>query len=229
VDLKFMRITRLQPCALAATLACSGLIASGELWSRGPSFVQSARSEATSVNSQLAAAGRLGDEVEGNPHATVTIIEYASMTCPHCASFAVNDYPVLRSRYIDTGKVRYILRPFPLDPLSAAALMLARCAGHDKYYAMVDTLFRSQKRWLVPKPLPALLEIAKQAGFTQTSFDACLSNQKLLDGIDWVREHAADKFGVDSTPTFFINSTMHRGDMTLSELEASSSPISTAD
>jgi protein-disulfide isomerase len=116
--------------------------------------------------------------------------------------------------------VRYILRPFPLEPLSAAGFTLARCSGNGKYYAMVDTLFRSQKDWVVAKPLPPLLEIARQAGFTQQSFDACLSNQKLLDGIDWVREHAASKLGVDSTPTFFINGVMHRGDMTVEELES---------
>ena len=79
---------------------------------------------------------------------------------------------------------------------------------------------RNQKDWVVAKPLPALLQIARQAGFTQHSFDTCLSNQKLLDGIDWVREHAASKLGVDSTPTFFINGVMHRGDMAVEELES---------
>jgi protein-disulfide isomerase len=212
-----MRIARGQFLAAAVTLA-GVVLAARAWWVSGHGLVQPARSETTSVESQLAATGPLSDEVEGNPHAPVTIVEYASMTCPHCASFDIHDYPVLKSRYIDTGEVRYILRPFPLEPLSAAGFMLARCSGNGRYYAMVDTLFRSQKDWVVAKPLPPLLEIARQAGFSQKSFDACLSNQKLV--IDWVREHAASKLGVDSTPTFFINGVMHRGDMTLAELES---------
>lgn len=215
-----MPAARRQLSAAAVALAGVALLAAGAWWVGGHGLVQPARSEATSVESQLAAPGPLSDEIEGSPHAPVTIIEYASMTCPHCASFDIHDYPVLKSRYIDTGKVRYILRPFPLDPLSAAGFMLARCSGDGKYYTMIDTLFRSQKDWVVAKPLPALLEIARQAGFTRKSFDDCLSNQKLLDGIDWVRQHAAGKLGVDSTPTFFINGVMHRGDLTVEELES---------
>ena len=150
----------------------------------------------------------LPDMVMGNDKAPVTIIEYASMTCPHCAHFQETTFPELKKRYIDTGKVRYIFREFPLDTPGGAAFMLARCAGENdqgKYFAMVDTLFRQQRQWAVEKPMPPLLAIAKQAGFTEQSFNACLANQKLLDGIESVRQRAIDKFKVQSTPTFFIN------------------------
>jgi protein-disulfide isomerase len=168
---------------------------------------------------ELMVPGPLGEEAQGKPDAPITLIEYASMTCPHCANFAINVYPVLKSRYIDTGRVRYILREFPLDSLAAAGSMLARCAGDDKYFSVVDLLFRRQNDWVVRKPLAPLLEIVKQVGFTKESLDACLSNQKILEGINQVRERAATKFGVNSTPTFFINGKIYRGEMTAKQLE----------
>ena len=136
----------------------------------------------------------LPDMIMGDDKAPVTVIEYASMTCPHCAHFQETTFPELKKRYIDTGKVRYIFREFPLDSLAAAAFMLARCAGENdksKYFAMVDTLFRQQRQWAVEKPIPPLLAIAKQAGFTEKTFDACLANQKVLDGIESMRQRAA--------------------------------------
>ncbi len=163
----------------------------------------------------------LPDMVMGNDKASVTIVEYASMTCPHCAHFQETTFPELKKRYIDTGKVRYIFREFPLDTLASAAFMLARCAGdkdQTKYFAMVDTLFRQQVQWVTAKPVPPLLAIAKQAGFTEKSFDDCLANQKLLDGIQSVRQRAIDAFKVHSTPTFFINGAMYSGAMTIEEM-----------
>jgi protein-disulfide isomerase len=163
----------------------------------------------------------LTDMTLGSEKAPVTVIEYASMTCPHCAHFDETTFPELKKKYIDTGKVRYILREFPLDPLAAAAFMLARCAGEKdtaKYYAMVDTLFRQQTTWAVAKPLDPLLAIAKQAGFTKESFDACLANQALLDNIQKVRQQAIDQFKVKSTPTFFINGTLQAGALTMDEM-----------
>jgi len=157
----------------------------------------------------------------GDPKAPNTVIEYASMTCPHCANFEKTTFPDLKKRYIDTGKVRFIFREFPLDPLASAGFMLARCAGekdHDKYFAMIETLFRQQERWVTAKPVPPLLAIAKQAGFTEESFDACLANQTLLDGIEKVRQRAIDKFKVQSTPTFFINGAMVTGALTIDQM-----------
>ena len=154
------------------------------------------------------------------------------MTCPHCAHFDEVTFPELKKRYIDTGKVRYILREFPLDTLAAAAFMLARCAGKDdpaKYFALVDTLFRQQQHWAVQKPIPPLMAIAKQAGFTEQTFNACLADQKMLDGIEKVRQRAIDSFKVHSTPTFFINGTVHEAPSASTTWPSSSTPTSRAE
>jgi len=163
----------------------------------------------------------LPDMALGSDKAPVTIIEYASMTCPHCARFQETTFPELKKRYIDTGKVRYILRDFPLDSLAGAAFVLARCAGKDdkdKYFSMVDTLFRQQRQWAVEKPIPPLMAIAKQAGFTKESFDACLTNQKAWDAMESVRQRAVNQFKVESTPTFFINGTKVNGASSIEEM-----------
>ena len=171
---------------------------------------------------ELAKPGPDGDVVLGSAKAPVTIIEYASMTCPHCAHFSATTFPELKKRYIDTGKVRFIFREFPFDKLAAAAFMLARCAkktgGDKEYMAVVETLFAKQDEWVVDKPLAPLQNIAKQFGFTDASFNACLTNQKVLDAIQTVRDRAVDKLGVDSTPTFFINGKKVVGDVPIDTL-----------
>jgi len=177
--------------------------------------------EANVSTGELMKPGALPDMAMGSDKAPVTIVEYASMTCPHCAHFQDTTFPELKKRYIDTGKVRYIFREFPLDTLASAAFMLARCAGEkdsSKYFAMVETLFKQQQQWVVAKPVPPLLAIAKQAGFTEQSFDACLANQTLLDGIQDVRQRGIDAFKVHSTPTFFINGAMYSGAMTIDDM-----------
>jgi protein-disulfide isomerase len=164
----------------------------------------------------LAHAGPGGDIMIGSDKAPVTVIEYASMTCPHCAHFEETTLPELKKRYIDTGKVRYVMREFPLDALAAAGFMLARCAGPDKYETVVETLFAKQADWtMVQKPIPPLMAIAKQFGFTEESFNTCLANQKVLDDIQAVRDHAVNKLGVNSTPTFFINGKRFVGDLSI--------------
>jgi protein-disulfide isomerase len=168
---------------------------------------------------ELLLPGPLGDQALGSPNAPVVIVEYASMTCPHCAHFHETIYPELKKKYIDTGKVRFIFREFPLDPLAAAGSMLARCAGGDKFFPLIETLFAQQKEWVVQKPLQPMFAIAKQAGFTQQSFDECLANQQMLNGIEESRTRAATKFNVTSTPTFFINGKIFRGSVTLDEFD----------
>jgi protein-disulfide isomerase len=163
----------------------------------------------------LAHAAPDGDVALGSEKAPVTVIEYASMTCPHCAHFSTTTFPELKQRYIDTGKMRFIFREFPLDPLAAAGFMLARCAGKDKFMPIVETLFAKQTDWVVKEPLPPLKSIAKQFGFTEESFDQCLANQQVLDGIQAVRDRAAEKFGVNSTPTFFVNGKKLAGDQSI--------------
>ena len=167
----------------------------------------------------LLRAGPLGDQAIGAADAPVTVIEYASMTCPHCARFSVETFPALKQRYIDTGKVRFIFREYPLDGLAAGAAMLPRCAGGDKFFPAVELLFRTQRTWMVEHPVEPLLETVKPLGFTEESFKACVADQKILDGIDWVRTRAHEKLKVVSTPTFFINGRIHVGFLSIDEME----------
>lgn len=149
----------------------------------------------------------LPDIAIGPADAKVTIVEYASMTCGHCANFATKVFPEIKKKYVDNGKIRFIMREFPLDNLAAAASMLSRCAGGDKSLPMIETLYEKQADWAFTNgnPVPKLFDIAKQAGFTQESFDKCLTDQKLLDQVTAQRTRASETFGVASTPTFFIN------------------------
>jgi protein-disulfide isomerase len=194
------------------------------LWSQPHPVVVEPPGGADVPMAELMAPGPLGEHALGSANAPVTIIEYASMTCPHCAHFHETTYPEMKKKYIDTGKVRFIFREFPLDPLAAAGSMLARCAGKDKYFALIETLFSQQKDWVVQKPLEPMLGIAKQAGFTQQSFDECLANQQMLAGIEESRTRANTKLGVNSTPTFFINGKVFRGTLTLEELDKQLAP-----
>lgn len=165
--------------------------------------------------------GPLGEKAEGDPNAPVKVIEYASMTCGHCANFHNNIYPAFKEKYVDTGQVYFIFREFPLDPLAAGAFMLARCSGETRYFKFVDALFKHQAMWTrTNDPVTALFKISQGAGFTQQTFDTCLSNQRLLDGVNWVKNRAETEFNVRSTPTFFVNGDMHRGVLSLDEFDS---------
>lgn len=170
--------------------------------------------------------GPLGDVWLGPADAKCTIIEYASMTCSHCAAFHKTTWPALKERWIDTGKVRFTLREFPLDPLATAAFMLARCDGDAKYYPITDLLFDQQATWaFVPKPLDALEQMMKQAGFSREKFEATLKDQKLYDAINAVKERGMTVFKVNSTPTFFINGQKHQGETSIDAMEKVIKPI----
>jgi protein-disulfide isomerase len=198
----------------------SGLGAAG-LIEVAPALAQNARVDVE----QLMAEGALPDVVEGQANAPVTVVEYASMTCSHCAAFATKVYPTLQSKYIDTGKAKLILREFPLDPLATAGFMLARCSG-DKREAMIELLFAQQKNWaFVDKPLDGLLNVVKQTGMTQETFERCLKDQALYDKINMVRDRGAEKFGVNATPTFFINGKRVSGEMTIEQLDKEIAPL----
>ncbi|MGC1465787.1 MAG: DsbA family protein [Pseudolabrys sp.] len=218
-----MQITRRQFCEGTATVALTAtLLGTSSLTGFVGEAQAQAKEEKTPSAADLLKPGALSEMSLGSDKAPVTIVEYASMTCPHCAHFQETTFPELKKQYIDTGKVRYILREFPLDPIAAAGFMLARCSGTDdanKYFAMVDTLFRQQSEWAVQKPLQPMLAIAKQAGLTEQTFNACLANQKLLDGIEAVRQRGIDEYGVNSTPTFFINGKKQTGDVSLADME----------
>ena len=166
----------------------------------------------------------LGEMAIGTDSAPITVIEYASMTCPHCAHFSETTFPELKKRYIDTGKVRFLFREFPLDRLAFAGFLLARCVPPDKYFPMIETLFAQQRDWVVQSPLQPMRAIAKQAGVSQEAFDACLEDRKLIEGIEKVRSQAADKFGVNSTPTFFVNGKRLGGALSIEEMEKEFAP-----
>jgi protein-disulfide isomerase len=171
---------------------------------------------------ELMAPGPLEDIVLGKPDAPITIVEYASMTCPHCAQFHTAVLPQLKTKYIDDGQVKLILREFPLDGLAVAAFMLTRCAGPDRYYPMVGALFETQGTWAVPgtEGKDKLLLIARQAGFSKEKFDQCLADKDLFNKIVAVRQRGNEKFQVDSTPSFFVNGKRMKGDHQLKDFDA---------
>ena len=172
--------------------------------------------------SDVAKPVSLPDMALGPKDASVTITEFASMTCPHCAAFNENVFPKIKSEYIDTGKVRYVFREFPLDVKAAAGSMLARCIAKDdsgKYFAVVDMLFRQQNDWVMKNTTETLTRIGKQAGLSQQAVETCLKDQALLDKISADQKFAADVLKVNSTPTFFINGEVVKGDISFEEFE----------
>lgn len=160
----------------------------------------------------LMEAGPLEDISLGNADAPFVIVEYASMTCPHCAAFYNEVFPQVKEKYIDTGKARFIFREFPLDALAARASMLARCAGEDRFYPMLDGLFETQETWAVPEEgKEKLALIARQAGFSQDAYEKCVNDTELFDKIVAARKKAHEEFGVNATPTFFVNGKRLKG------------------
>ena len=162
---------------------------------------------------ELMAPGPLEEIIVGNKDAKITIIEYASMTCPHCATFHTAVFPKLKEKYIDSGKVRLIFREYPLDPVAIAASMLARCVKGEGPAGFISDLFKRQATWAqgAARADIRLFEMAKQAGFTQDSFDKCLTDQKLYDQVQAVKSRGYEKFGIELTPSFFINGKRYNG------------------
>ena len=174
-------------------------------------------------------AGALPDLALGEANAPVTIVEYMSTTCPHCAAFHNNTFDAIKTKYVDSGKVRFVMREFPFDPRAAAAFMLARCKPQNpaelsdasQYFPMISMLMKQQETWAAAQDgREALLQMSKLAGFTQESFQACLTNQKLLDDVNAVRERGAKEFGIAATPTFLINGKRYSGDMSVDTMSA---------
>jgi protein-disulfide isomerase len=164
----------------------------------------------------------LPDMALGPANASVTITEFASMTCPHCAAFNETVFPKIKSEYVDTGKVRYVFREFPLDIKAAAGSMLARCIAKDdagKYFAVIDMLFRQQNDWVIKNTTETLTRIGKQAGLSQQAVEDCLKDQALLDKIAADQKYASDVLKVDSTPTFFINGEKIKGETSFEEFD----------
>jgi protein-disulfide isomerase len=187
-----------------------------------------AQSAANATAADVAKPVSLPDMALGPKDAAVTITEYASMTCPHCARFAEEVFPKIKAAYIDTNKVRYVFREFPLDIKAAAGSMLARCIAKDdagKYFAVIDMLFKSQEDWAGPKTTEALKLIGKQAGLSGQTVEACLKDQALLDKIAADQKYANEILKVNSTPTFFINGEKVTGETSFEEFDKKIKPL----
>ncbi len=151
-------------------------------------------------------AAELAEQALGDPSAPVTIIEYASLTCPHCAVFHEETLPALEERYIDTGKARLVMRDFPLDQSALLAAALAHCAGPDRYFTFIDALFANQAQWArAADPKAALLQLAQLGGLPRDEAEACLADETLLDAILQERLDAQNEYGINSTPSFVID------------------------
>lgn len=174
---------------------------------------------------ELHAPGQLGEKVLGPADAPVTVVEYASFSCPHCAHFHNNIFDQFKVAFIDTGEVRFIFREFLRNGVDVAISAIARCAPADQYFDVVDAYFSTQDEWLPSNDLrQAVLDKATDFGFTEASFDACLQNQSLLKAFD-VNMSRAQSFGVRSTPTFFVNGEMQVGALPMSDWTAIIEPL----
>jgi len=160
------------------------------------------------------------DRILGNPEAPITIIEYASLTCPHCAHFTNDVLPELKKKWIDTGKAKLVLRDYPLDEPALRAAMIARCAPSDRYYGYVDIFFGAQEKWVTARDYrDALARLVKLGGMSREEFDNCLKNTALENKIVEGRLIASKELDVNSTPTFFINGIKFTGAPTLEEFD----------
>ena len=188
-------------------------------------FVSSGSPEAAAPHPMLAEAQTVlqitkDDRILGNPDAPITIVEYASLTCPHCAHFANDILPEIKKEWIDTGKAKLVLRDFPLDEPALRAAMIARCAPPDRYYAFAETFFAAQEKWVRTTDYrEALARLAKLGGMGKEEFDTCLKNTELENKIVAERLRATQELEVNSTPTFFVNGSKLAGAPTAEEFE----------
>jgi protein-disulfide isomerase len=203
--------------AFTAALSLSGL--AGLI---GISPLRLASEAMAQTPAEVAKPVSLPDMALGPANAPVTITEFASMTCPHCAAFDETVFPKLKSEYIDTGKIRYIFREFPLDIKAAAGSMLARCIAKgdaSKYFTVVDLLFKQQNDWVMKNTTETLTRIGKQAGLSQQAVEDCLKDQALLDKIAADQKYASEVLKVNSTPTFFLNGEKITGETSFEEFD----------
>ena len=162
------------------------------------------------------------DMSEGNPKAKIEVLEYASMACPHCGHFNETIFPALKSKYIDTGKIHYTLKEMITEPatVAVAGFLIARCAGPDKYFTVVDQVFRSQSRWTSGNIKPIFQEIAAANGVDEAHFEACLQDKNAADAVGRRAQRAQEQDGVNSTPTLFINGKEVETPQNVAELDA---------
>ena len=196
---------------LARRLALAGLLAALVPLAAAPLAAQTAP----------VTEGSLGD-----PAAPVTIIEYSSLTCPHCAAFQKETLPGLKTRYIDTGKVHFVMRDFPLDQIALRAAVIAHCAGPERYPAFVDVFFQQQASWIrAADPVQALKQLARLGGLGAEQADACLADKAMEDAVLKSRLEAQQKFDVKSTPTFIVNGKSYSGEKSVEDFAAIIDPL----
>ena len=195
---------------IAAAIAAVVIIAVGVVLLVNSLTEVDAEALSAELKDKLVEVGPLPDMILGQEDAPVTIIEYASLTCPHCGLFHREVMQQVKEEYIDTGKVRWIFREFPFDQFATAGFMLARCAEPEKYFGFIDVLFAEQDDWM-EDPNNGLRKIARRGGFTNEEIDACIQDTETFEGIKWIQTRGREEFGVNSTPTFFINGLRVRG------------------
>ena len=169
--------------------------------------------------------GPLPELTVGDPSG-VPVVEYGSLTCPHCATFSREIFPELKKDYIDTGKVRFTFREFPRNTLDVAAFVLARCVGDDKAFAAIELLFATQDKWaFVDKPLEPLIAAMRPAGLTHDQAMACLKDQSKADAIVAIGKRATDEIKMTGTPTFVIDGKVYGGELSMDQLKAILDPL----
>jgi protein-disulfide isomerase len=174
---------------------------------------------------ELMKPGPLGEKTMGKPNAPVTVIEYASLTCPICAAFHKSTFPQFKKAYVDTGKVFYIYRDFPIGHASATATQAVHCAPEKDYFKLVDKFYAQQSDWVAQDvKVDAIYNVVKETRMKREAFDTCLKNQNINDGLVWVQERGR-QFGVNGTPTFFINGQKTRGGLSMDELRKLIDPL----
>lgn len=206
-------------CAILNRFAAALLIAAGVCAAAMASGAGLSRAHAAD-----AATAEQAEEtraiVYGQADAPVTIYEYASLTCPHCANFHTEVLPRLKESLLDTGKAKLVFKDFPLDQLALRAAVMVRCNEGPRRKAMLDVLFRTQPSWSGGQdPIAALLNIGRAAGMTDEDLQACFNNQEIIDGVIKHRLDGEQRYQVNSTPSFVIDGTLYRGDVTVEQIE----------
>jgi len=175
---------------------------------------------------KLIAPAGIADRFLGPADAKVTVLEYASPTCPHCAAFHMETYPALKATYVDTGKIRFAIRPFVRNVPDAVVFLLANAAPGERYFELLEAYFKTQDQWTTsPSPKDALQAVALQHGFTTESFEAALKDQTTFDAMERARDQAVSDFHLTGTPTFYINGKHKTGVLKLTDLAAEIDPL----
>ena len=157
-----------------------------------------------------------GEWILGNINAPITMIEYASMSCPHCAAFHIETLPIIKKEYIDTGKVKLIFRDFPFNLPALQGSMITKCVGEDLYFKYLDALFSLQKKWVKSKgSRESLFNILSNTGMTKEEFDGCLNNKDLENKILSHQIRAHEEFNIKTTPSFIINGRLIEGNKSI--------------